>query len=78
MSNLLIGKVLSALPGALAPNMIYAVRLGAGFDLYITDSTGQIAYRQNANGAPVVILTQAQYDALATKDPNTLYAIKAS
>lgn len=26
--------------------------------------------------APVVLLTQAAYDALGTKDPNTVYVIK--
>ena len=32
----------------------------------------------NMGGAKIVVLTQDQYDVLATKDPNTLYIIKAA
>jgi len=28
-------------------------------------------------GSKIVVLTQAQYDALTTKDPNTLYLVTA-
>lgn len=41
-------KVVSALPAPLEANAIYAVRVGEGFDLYITDSTGQMAHRVNS------------------------------
>lgn len=33
-------KEVSALPGNLQPNAMYAVRVGAGFDLYITNAAG--------------------------------------
>jgi hypothetical protein len=47
MSTFAAHKVVSALPATLAANAIYAVRVGAGFDLYITDSTGQVAHKVN-------------------------------
>lgn len=48
MRTFAASKVLAALPGTLAPDAVYAVRVGAGFDLYITDSTGNVAYKINA------------------------------
>jgi hypothetical protein len=50
MSTLRVHKVVSSLPGTLQADAVYAVRVGAGFDLYITDSTGALAFQ--ANGAP--------------------------
>jgi hypothetical protein len=47
MSTFAAHKVVSALPATLAANAIYAVRVGAGFDLYITDSTGLVAHKVN-------------------------------
>jgi hypothetical protein len=41
-------KVVSSLPSPLTPDTIYLVRTGAGFDLYVTDTTGSIAYTTNA------------------------------
>lgn len=43
-------KVVSALPGTLAADTLYLVRTGTGFDLYCSDSTGNIAHK--LNGAP--------------------------
>lgn len=40
-------KEISVLPSTLDANTIYAVRNGAGFDLYITDLTASIAYSLN-------------------------------
>lgn len=48
MATFKIDKVLSSLPGTLVANTVYAVRVGTGFDLYIVDSTGSIAYQINA------------------------------
>lgn len=48
MATLKIHKVLSALPGTLEPNAIYFVRTGAGIDVYVTDSSGLIAYKHNS------------------------------
>jgi hypothetical protein len=41
-------KTVVSLPTVLEPNTIYAVRGGAGFDLFVTDLTGSIAYKPNA------------------------------
>ena len=40
-------KVVSQLPSQLEANAIYAVRVGEGFDLYISDSTGAMAHKVN-------------------------------
>lgn len=47
MSTFKVHKVVAALPDPLAANAVYAVRVGEGFDLYITDSTGSIAHKIN-------------------------------
>lgn len=41
-------KVVSSLPDPLEPNAIYAVRVGEGFNLYVSDSTGSIAHKINS------------------------------
>lgn len=51
MAVLKVEKVVSALPDTLVADTIYAVRVGAGFDLYITDSTGTTAHKVNAQDA---------------------------
>lgn len=43
-----VEKVVSALPGVLDPDTVYFVRVGTGFDTFVTDSTGSVAYSQNA------------------------------
>lgn len=40
-------KIVSRLPSELEPNTIYFVRVGTGFDLYVTDMTGKIANTLN-------------------------------
>ena len=40
-------KIVSKLPTELEPNTIYFVRVGTGFDLYVTDMTGRIANTLN-------------------------------
>ena len=45
-----VHKVVSALPGTLQPDAVYAVRVGVGFDLYIADSTGTVAHKVNSGG----------------------------
>lgn len=42
-----LAKVVSALPGTLDPNTLYAVRVGSGFDLYFSDATGATAHALN-------------------------------
>lgn len=40
-------KVVAALPATLEPNAIYAVRIGTGFDLYLSDDSGLLAMKVN-------------------------------
>ena len=48
MAKIKIDKVVSVLPNPLIPNTVYAVRVGNGYDLYISDSTGAIAHTLNS------------------------------
>lgn len=73
MANLLAHKVVASLPGTLEPDAVYAVRVGDGFDLYISDSTGSVAHR--LNGTREWDGTQAAYDALGTYDAGTTYFV---
>jgi len=41
-------KTIVNLPGVLTPDSIFAVRKGAGIDLYVSDMTGSIAYKSNS------------------------------
>jgi len=50
MSKIKIDKVVSSLPSTLVANTVYAVRVGTGFDLYITDNTGATAHQINSSG----------------------------
>jgi hypothetical protein len=58
-------KVVSSLPTTLEADTIYFVRVGAGFDLYVTNASGLIvAYPLNASGGgflPVTIGAGQQY-----------------
>jgi hypothetical protein len=47
MATFAVHKVVATLPGTLEPNTFYAVRVGAGFDLYLSDSTGSVAHKHN-------------------------------
>ena len=46
-------KVISALPSVIEPNTTYWVRTGLGFDLYLSDSTGDTVHK--INGTPPYI-----------------------
>ncbi len=50
MTTIKIDKVVSSPPDPLEANTVYAVRVGGGFDLYITDSTGTTAHTLNSSG----------------------------
>jgi hypothetical protein len=41
-------KVVSTLPDPLQSDTIYLVRVGEGFDIYATDTTGLVAHKLNA------------------------------
>lgn len=43
-------KVVSALPETLTPNTLYMVRVGDGFDLYVSDITGAVPHALNSGG----------------------------
>lgn len=45
-------KVVASLPSTLAPDTLYVVRTGVGFDLYVSDATGSIAHPLNASIPP--------------------------
>ena len=46
-----------------------------GSTMITADNTGVVDLSSELGGLKLVKLTQAEYDALATKDPNTLYFI---
>jgi hypothetical protein len=49
-------KVVSSLPGVLEADSVYFVRVGAGFDLHVTNGVGQItSYQLNSSGGGSVI-----------------------
>lgn len=48
MSVIKFYKEISTLPTTLVANAAYLLRTGTGFDLYVTDSTGSIAYKSNS------------------------------
>ena len=60
---LTIDKSVSSLPTALNPNKFYAVRVGQGFDLYLSDTTGSVAYKPNVSRQQITGLGTA-----ATRD----------
>ena len=43
-------KALGALPSILTPNAIYFVRVGDGIMIYVSDTTGSVAYPINQGG----------------------------
>ncbi|MDU4250843.1 hypothetical protein [Pseudomonas sp.] len=48
MSRVLHHKVVAALPSTLEPDSIYLVRVGSGYDQFVTNHSGQIvAYPMN-------------------------------
>lgn len=47
MSTYRITKAVASLPAVLVPNTIYAVRVGTGFDLFVSDMTGAVAHALN-------------------------------
>lgn len=67
MTTFAASKVLSSLPQTLAPDTVYFVRVGVGIDIYVTDSTGEIAYGLNAPNAITIRTTRtAAYSFVAT------------
>lgn len=55
-------KVVSTLPSTLEPDAVYYVRVGTGFDIYVTNSSGTVvAYPSNQVNPPAA--TQAESEA---------------
>lgn len=52
MAAIRFSKVVANLPAALDPDTLYLVRSSTGFDLYLSDATGAIAYPANAPAWP--------------------------
>lgn len=50
MADLRFSKVVGTLPGSLTPDTFYSVRVGDGFDFYLTDTAG-VARKLNAGDA---------------------------
>ena len=71
-----IYKVIGGLPANLEPNAIYIVRIGTGFDLYVTDATGVNAHKVNGLSDLMAMFLQA--DAPPRPDPGqvVLYSRK--
>lgn len=55
MSDLKIYKEIGSVPNTFGSDSIYAVRTGPGFDLFMTDTTGSIAYKINSETPPMKI-----------------------
>lgn len=47
MSDLKLYKEIGSVPSNFGSDSIYAMRTGPGFDLYMTDTTGSVAYKLN-------------------------------
>ena len=45
MSDFKIYKEISTVPSEISSDSMYAVRTGPGFDLYLSDTTGSVAYK---------------------------------
>ena len=63
-----IVKTVSALPVPLAPNVIYLVRVGQGYDLYATDTTGSNAYKINVSPSQLTAIIGIENGGTGAKD----------
>ena len=48
MAEAKLHKVVSALPGTLEADSVYFVRVGAGIDIFATNSAGSVSFKHNA------------------------------
>lgn len=55
MSDLKIYKEIGSVPNTFGSDSIYAVRTGPGFDLFMTDTTGSVAYKINSETSAMKI-----------------------
>lgn len=66
MSDLKIYKEIGSVPSNFGSDSIYAVRTGPGFDLYMTDTTGSMAYKINLGTSPNIDLAEDLSDFATT------------
>jgi hypothetical protein len=78
MAKVLHHKVVASLPSTLEANSIYLVRVGTGFDQYVTNSSGQVvAYPMNHPASLPVLLGSGSMAALALAGGSSLPLILA-
>lgn len=76
MSRVLHHKVVAALPSTLEPDSIYLVRVGSGYDQFVTNHSGQIvAYPMNRPASLPVLLNTGALAGLALVGGNALPVI---
>jgi len=61
MATIRIAKVVATLPATLLPDTLYAVRAGVGFDFYISDLTGSVAWPLNSTGATSLVWSTEEW-----------------
>lgn len=64
-------KTVSGLPSPLAPNVFYLVRVGQGYDLYATDTTGSSAYKINVSPSQLTDVIAVEQGGTGAKDAET-------
>lgn len=66
MANIKHHKFVASLPSLLEADSIYFVRVGAGYDQYVTNHSGQIvAYPMNRPASVPVLLTSGVMESIA-------------
>jgi len=65
-------KVVANLPSQLEPDALYLVRVGAGFDLYASDATGNVAHKLNG---PVFVSFATDAEAQAYQSANPSHVV---
>lgn len=75
MSRVLHHKVVAALPSTLEPDSIYLVRVGSGYDQFVTNHSGQIvAYPMN-RPTKVSVLLNGGISAFVNLSSNSTLAL---
>ena len=67
--------MVAALPSPLSANTFYSVRVGEGFDMYLTDTTGSMAFKLNggntgSGGGGVIQPSSVAGQVLTTQNVN--------
>jgi hypothetical protein len=75
MANFKIYKEVSALPSTLAPDAIYLVRVGTGFDFYCSDATGSVAHKLNPYPDQVSLPAGLRFDQAVNGTASSTYTL---